>query len=257
MAEGHTLHGRRPTVRVSGELLKRDRTKLGHSQESFSAACGSVSLATVRRAEQGHRIMFSAIKAMSETLGQPIDRYVVEETSESGQHSIASRFAGEWLCLNVGPNSRGQPFVLETDVYIAEKNGTLSGSTQVKNYSRHASEQYTEQYDEIGISGNLFIATYHVRNSGRQTEPGAEVVKAYRNGQWLEGFSSWYDADTDRIENSRVIFVQKSGRLFDEYLAEAKEHMKQEVAIFRVRKLIETGYSFEEAVGMMLAVSDR
>ena len=56
------------TVKVKGIQLKADRLAAGHSQESFAATCGSVSLATVRRAEQSHRIMQPSLKKMSDPL---------------------------------------------------------------------------------------------------------------------------------------------------------------------------------------------
>jgi len=70
----------------------------------------------------------------------------------------------------------------------------------------------------------------------------------------MDGYVAWFDPDSHHIETSRLIYVRRSSPHYSRYVAEAERMMQQETRIFRLRNLVESGYSLDAAITMLAAI---
>ena len=238
------------TVKVKEIQLKADRLAAGHSQESFAATCGSVSLATVSRAEQSHRIMQPSLKKMSDVLCQPVERYVEPSNPNESVLARDSIFLGSWLCLHAEQNRFGAFNVLELEVNIRVEAGEIYGDSRITEMGNTT----VENYEAVRISGELFLAFFSVSDVEGEAGSGATVVKSTRGGRWLEGYTSWFDPNLDEVANSRIIFLKKESCKFPKLLEEARARMAEEAQVLNFRILLKTGLGSKFAIS---ALNDR
>lgn len=238
----------RSSVRVNGELLKSERKKSGHTQLSFAEACESVSLATIRRAEQGHRVARSSLRRMAEVLGQPQDHFI-RPGFLSQKSEFAISVAGDWVGLFIEADRGVPPYVVMEETHIQQQGDKIIAESLVKS----PNETRRERYEDCRVVHNAIVGLHHIDEWQAPFGIGAFILKSSRNDDWLEGFSSWFDPDTDRIETSRYILVRKNSAVSDKYIEEAKSVLEQDLYLYQLRKLIETGYSTTDAVKMLAA----
>jgi hypothetical protein len=91
----------------------------------------------------------------------------------------------------------------------------------------------------------------------RVTVMGTFIVSASQNNDWLEGFTSWYDTDAHRVENSRSILVRNGCPRFSKLFEDARHSVKREIKMFRLSKLVEAGYETDEALTMLSSIPQR
>ena len=235
-----------PAVSIDSQLLKQDRKAAGFTQSSFAASCDSVSLATVRRAEQGHRVIETSLRRMAEVLGHPVERYIASDPLEADTIPIAS-IAGEWTGFYVEADLRGPPYIVEQDLTLRQNGGQLEGDIVSIN-------PLPQRIGKIN-GGRTFdrVVTGQTHFEGRRLPVGlANFYKTVsREGNWLEGFCSWIGPATEQVENSRIIAVRKNQPRYSQYIEEARKSMETEKSIYRLRKLTEVGYLLDDAVNML------
>ncbi len=206
-------------------------------------------MVTVRRAEQGKRIIATYLRRMAETLGQPADRYVIEDVLEAASEYVVS-LEGEWSGFFVESDRGVLPYVVQEDVELRQKGGGLEGSFTA--YCPY--EVRVEHLNDTRVINNVVFGTIR-RTKWRPPDGLSTVVQvASRGNDWLEGFAVWYDADTDQAEVSRMITVRKNCPDYLQYMREARRIMESEVLLYRLRNLVEKGYDFGDAVAMVQAV---
>ena len=241
-----------PSVDVNARLLKKDRKIAGFTQASFAAACESVSLATIRRAEQGHRIIISSLRRMAAVLDQDLDRYIAIDDQESSSEYVAW-IEGEWAGFYVEADHTFLPFVVKTDISIKQYGARIEGSL----LSETPSATRAEQYLDCTISNNVLTGYTRVEGLALPRGLASLYQVSSRNNAWLEGFSTWFDSRTGSAEVSRSIAVRKNSQHFDRYIEEAHFIVKNELTNFRLRKLFEAGYPLMDAVTMLDAIEAR
>lgn len=234
------------SVKVNGEMLKADRKQAGHTQQSLMAACGSVSLATLRRAEQGHRIRKVSLDRIAAVLDHEVDRYIRAELLNQ-KTEFAITVEGKWIGLFIEADRGVPPYIVVDETTFHQTGDRVSGGS----INLEPSEDRHEQFEECRVVHNAVVGLHHIDEWQAPFGIGSFVVKSSRNDDWLEGFSSWYDPDTDRIETSRYILVRKASSVCDKYVEEARKILEQDIFLYQLRKLMETGYSVQDSIRML------
>lgn len=247
-----TFNNVHPSVDINARLLKKDRKVAGLTQASFAAACESVSLATIRRAEQGHRIIISSLRRMATVLDQDLDRYIAIDDPESSSEYVAW-IEGDWAGFYVEADHTFLPYIVSTEISIKQNASRIEGDL----LSETPAGQRAEHYRDCTIRNNVLAGFTVVE--GLTLPRGLSCINqvSSRNNDWLEGFSTWFDSRTGSAEVSRNIAVRKSSQFFDRYIEEAHFIVQKELTNFRLRKLFEAGYPLMDAVTMLDAIEAR
>ncbi len=236
------------SVKVNGEALKADRKQAGHTQQSLVVACGSVSLATLRRAEQGHRVRCASLIRIASILGHEVDRYVRADLLNQ-KTEFAITVEGNWFGLYIEADRGVRPYIVVDETTFHQTGDSVAGGSVNIDPPDHRQEQF----EDCRVVHNTVVGLHHIDAWKAPFGIGSFVVKSTRNDDWLEGFSSWYDPDTDRIETSRYILVRKDSSTSERYVAEARKILEQDIFLYELRKLVETGYGVEDAIRMLSA----
>ncbi len=238
--------GKKSTVQVNGRLLKAHRKAARFTQESFAAECGSVSPVTVRRAENGNRIMRPYLNRIAQVLGQSADRYAADSGLESQQTPPVS-IDGQWTGFFIEDDRNMLPYVVQETIMIRQEKDRFEAS-----YTCYAPHEIRKETVRNGrIVGNVAFGTIIPDDWPLPSGLTNFVQMTSRNNDWLEGFHSWYDPDTDQIETSRLIAVRRASKSYGAYLRDARAIMEKDVPLFQLRKLLEQGYDFADAVAMV------
>ena len=180
------------SVQVKSDVLKSDRKNAGYTQAAFCAACRSVSLSTVRRAEQGFRVTESALRRMAGVLNKPFERYVAALQSGSPSDFVAW-LAGEWTCVYVMAKNNAAPYVTTQEIIIRQNGDRIEGVA--------VDAVGTETSDTISFSGkvanNVALGSISVNALQASNGSGVFCQISKRHNSWLEGPSSWFDPDSD------------------------------------------------------------
>lgn len=238
-----------PSVNINALLLKKDRKAAGYTQASLSAACGSVSVATIRRAEQGHRIIVTSLRRMADVLEHDIERYIATDEPESSSEYVAW-IEGDWVGFYVEADHTFLPYIVRTDNSIVQNAGRIEGSI----LSTTPAGQRTEKYLDCTVRNSILTGFTMVE--GLTLPRGLACLSqiSSRNNDWLEGYFSWFDSRTGSAEVSRNIAVRKNSQFFDRYIEEANFIIERELTNYRLRKLFEAGYPLADAVKMLDAI---
>lgn len=240
-----------PAVSIDNALLKEHRRRAGFTQAAFAAACGSVSLATVRRAEQGHRVIEGALRTMAKTLGQPAERYIANSAPDTGQ-SFAINLSGDWHGYYVEGDRGSLPYIVSDDLKIRQNGGTIEGEV----HSNNLREPRKKTLSNCTIVENVLTGSCTIEGWPLPSGLSTFTLMITRNHDWMDGYASWFDPDSHQIDTSRTIYVRKSAPCYSRYCAEAKDMMAQEQYLYRLRNLIESGYSVDEAITMLGVVGN-
>jgi len=238
-----------PSININNGLLKNDRKAAGFTQVSFAAACDSVSLATIRRAEQGHRIIVSSLRRMGAVLNQDFERYIVADSPDVESEYVAW-IEGEWLAYFVEADRRLLPYIVTVDISITQNANRIDGRWDYTT----PTGKHVERLMDCKIQNNVLTGFTAVDGMGLAHGLSCLNQVVSRNNNWLEGFAIWYDTNTARTELSRSIGVKKNCRNFDQYIEEARFLIARELDNYRMRKLVEAGYSIRDAVTMLTAI---
>lgn len=237
------------TVRIRSDVLKKDRKAAGFTQYAFSAACRSVSLSTVRRAEQGYRVTEPAAKKMAHILDQPTNRYIIKPDDGSRADYVAW-LAGDWTCFHVDAEQNASPRLALSEMCIRQSGGQIVGEiVNTTSENRIAVETFKAEVINNVVSGRAFHLGDDV-SSG----VGAICCLAKRNDGWLDGYFSRINQNGDSVECMRFIAVRNRIPNFDQYVLEAKLIADREISLIHVKKLLEAGYEIDDAIVMLAAL---
>ncbi len=237
------------SARVDGTLLKKDRKAAGYTQASFAAECGSVSLVTVRRAEQGNRIIRAYLNSMAEVLGRPMDRYTIEDNLATATEYVVS-LDGDWTGFFIESDRGALPYVVQEDIELRQNGARVDGD-----YTCYCpTEIRSETVRDARVINNVLYGTLQPVHWQLPSGLSTLMQMVSRNNDWLEGFTVWYDSDSDQIETSRMISVRKRSDAYLQYMREARRIMDNEVSMYQLRNLTERGYDFNDAVAMVQAI---
>ena len=213
---------------------------------SFAAACASVSVATIRRAEQGHRIYQSALSRIAEVLKQPVEKYIA--TAPTGQsYSVPNDISGSWFGFFVEIDIGGPPYIVETEVsFTVARDGSVDGKGTIVNTAIARHETLTDGR----MVGPYLMGYWRTDEWELPIGYAAIALRLSRGGNWLEGFSTWFDHEHGGVDCSREILVRKGLPETDAMMSDARWMMAQDRQLFATRKLVESGYDFELACKM-------
>lgn len=246
MNESVSVH---PSVVVDAALLKEDRENSGFTQLSFSAECESVSLATVRRAEQGHKIIKSSLSRMATVLGHSAERYILDAPIPVDNKTVPI-LVGEWTGFFVEDDHGTQPYITIEAITIRQNGRHIEGELLTTTLSKERAEKFVDcKIVDNVLSGSLIIET--------PTQPAVRsmfIQTLSRNNDWLDGYCSWLDPVSDIIESSRMLSVRKNSPFYDRFLEEAQSAIERELFLFRLRKLLEAGYLTDDAITMLSSI---
>ena len=116
------------SVKVNGETLKADRKQAGHTQQSLMAECESVSLATLRRAEQGHRIRIVFLRRIAEVLGHDVQRYIRTDFLNQ-KTEFAISIDGKWVGLYIEADRGVPPYIVMDETTFHQTGDSVTGGS--------------------------------------------------------------------------------------------------------------------------------
>lgn len=248
MSDVRSVH---PSVKIDGVLLQKDRKLAGFTQASLCAACDSVSLATIRRAEQGYRIIESSLKRIAKILNHPRERYIVR-TPLGAPNNTAISLAGLWTGIYVEANQGTLPYLVVETISIRQDGSSVEG-TLINNGLSNAP---VERFKDCVLVENVLTGSIWTEGCVPPAGLSTFNLMVTRSGDWLDGYCSWFDVDSDQVEQSRFITVRQDSPNYTRYLSEAKACAEAERSNYRLRKLTESGYELCDAIKMLTALQD-
>lgn len=226
------------SVMVDGELLRRDRKAAFSSAEQFARVCGA-SVPTIYRAERGGPVRFEYLRGMARALDLDVARYSQAEALIDPAASVADR----WSAYLIAADKRIIPYIVEEDVRLRAERELISGTGAAGTPQGHR----TKLFQACQVVENVFFGTVSIEGWEEPSGSGSFSLCISRNRRWMEGFASWYDPDSDRIETSRYIMVRHQGHDFEEYRSQARRLMTEELRFYLLRKNYEMDYSADAA----------
>ena len=232
------------SVMVDGDVLRRDRKASFSSAEQFAQVCGA-SVPTVYRAERGGPVRIDYLRGMARALKADVEKYCLTEMPTAPAETIADT----WSAYLIAADQRVIPYIVEENVRLAAERDRISGTGAADT----PQGPRTKVFHDCRVVGNLFVGTVHIEGWAQPSGTGSFSLYISRNRCWMEGFASWYDPDSDRIETSRYIMVRHQGYDFEEYRTWARELMAEELRFYLFRKSYEIDYRTEAAAGRVAA----
>lgn len=239
------------SVQVKSAVLKEDRKDAGYTQAAFSAACRSVSLSTVRRAEQGFRVTEPALRRMSDILNMPIERYIASPKADEMADYVAW-VAGDWTYAYVWAKSNYAPRVITQEITIRQSGDHIEGAIA----EAKGIDIPPVRYFSGKVANSIVTGSTNLNGTTTSAGLGTFCQTAKRHDCWLDGHLSWFDPDSDQIQVSRLIGVRQGNPNYDCYFQEAMNIVERELSVNRIRKLMEAGYMLDDAVIMLAALKD-
>lgn len=239
------------SVRVNGDDLRFLRKKRFSSAEAFAAACESVSVPTIYRAERGGPILKSYLDRMARELGVSSERLIAPE---GGSDRIVSDLVltGEWLGLYVATDRYGQPYTISEEVTFVQNGARVEGHSEFETREGRMRDKFVD----CTFKDNVFVGQTRSEDWPFPLDSGLFALSGTRKFTWLDGYLCWFDLDTERPEFSKYILINQKSPRAEAELAAARAFLEDEIKLMRVRRFIESGYSFERSVNLILTAED-
>lgn len=236
-------------MRIRSDVLKKDRKNAGFTQSAFSAACRSVSLSTVRRAEQGYRVTEPAMRKMAQILDYPASRYIIKPDEDNRANYVAW-LAGEWTCFYVEVEQGTTARLVSNALQVKQSGGQIVGEV----VSAADNKRVVVEAFKAEVINN--VATGRSIHMGGVAPSGIGTLYclAKRHNGWLEGYFSGVAQNGDAVDNARFIAVRHNTPDYDQQILEATTIIEREVSMFRIKKLLEAGYNLDDALVMLAAL---
>ncbi len=232
-------------IRANGVALRERRKATGYTQEALHAACIEnglqLSLSSVRRAEQGHKVNRSTLTRIAEVLNVPPDHLI--EKDQQVKESVGIDLTGQWYGLYVEADRAAKPRLMEEQREIIQSGTNISGTLVLNS----ASGTRTEIYREVQLVGNVLSGWVELLGYRPPYDRASIMEAVSRNGDWLEGFSTWFDPDAAKIEISRVIAIRTSSQMYERFISDAKSILEKEISTYSFRKLVELNVDPQKA----------
>lgn len=220
------------TVSVNGALLRSDRLAASLTQEALHALCAiRFSIGTLRRAERGERIGRRFLTSIAEALDNPTERYIANQTEKERWPQSRWDLSGHWTFLFVQDDLGEAPYLVEEQGLLDQKGQDITGSfdASYRNFS------VTDRLYQAKVIDDMLLAECRIDGWPLPFGLSSIQLKVQRGGDWLDGFTTWYDLDSQRIECSRHIGIRHGSTCEESYLQQARRFMAEELTIFSSR----------------------
>ncbi|MEM7522417.1 MAG: helix-turn-helix transcriptional regulator, partial [Pseudomonadota bacterium] len=239
------------STKVKGRDLRFLRKRQFTSADAFAAACGSVSTPTVYRAERGGPILTSYLATMARALGVDVERLIAEDATDDA--TAAPRdLTGSWVGYYIGMDRFGQPYLIEEATDLVQTGNAVEGHAVIETREGIMRDLFVDCF----FTGNVFSGQTKSAQWPFPLDCAAFVTSGVRTFARLDGYISWYDLDTERPEFSRYALIRRDAPQFETETAAAHAMFEDEIKLMRVRRLLESGYSFENSVELLAAGED-
>lgn len=131
---------------------------------------------------------------------------------------------GEWLSFYVERDLFGDPYCVQEAVRVIQNGSKVNGTYECITY------EYPDFSFEGKIHGKILTGTYLCPVRGK-TEYGRGMFQlmAYRGDEWLEGYATWFDMDTKKIECSKHIWFRDTSTFSGIFHTDVKRIMESEI----------------------------
>ncbi len=224
---------------VNGSVLRALRRQTYPSAEAFAAACGSVSVPTVYRAERGGRVLRPYLDRMAAILG------VTAETLLSPAPATACPdITGDWFGLYVCTDHFGRPSILTEDARFTQDGIRVAGTSAHTTCDRDRCDTFVD----CTFSNNVFSGRIVSEDWPAPLDSPVFVLTGTRDMTWLSGYLTWFDMDSQRAEVSRYFLIRKDRPDFEADVADARRALATEIRLHLLRKSLEAGLEFDAAL---------
>lgn len=239
--------GDKDSTLVRGAELRRLRKKLFKSAEAFSAACGSVSVPTIYRAERGGPVLRSYLNRMTRELKIDPDQLILPE-GEAGNDQRGT-LTGDWFGLFLSADRFGHVRVINEDSQLLQTNDRIEG----RFVFRENNEAMADTLENAEFRDNVLCGQRRSEKWSFPLECGTFVLSGGRDLTWLDGYLSWFDLDSEQTRFSKYILIRKNSMSFDADLKNAHRLMNDESRLLRIRRFLESGYDFATSLTLVTA----
>ena len=220
----------RDTVSVNGDLLRADRIAAGFSQEALLAACDkSFHIGTLRRAERSENISRIYLHSIAQALEQNPQKYIAVATPAPNRSGVD--ITGDWASFFVQNHMGSAPYVVQERTELAQIGDSITGFSE----SEYRGSTVRDVYSRLELRGDMLVGHSTMEGWGDIVGFANVQVVIGRASEWGDGIVSWFDSDWHSIRCSRFIMIRTTSRFFDNYMAEAKTLMDQEISLYRAR----------------------
>jgi transcriptional regulator with XRE-family HTH domain len=221
------------TLQPAADKISKDRIDQGFTQEALLERCRALgshfSIQSLRRAERGERVNKSTLEGGARALGKDLIHYLPE--SDQYEQSASNGIEGEWHALSIEDDRLSPPYILEeTMVISSDAGGALEIICHALDFHR------TEPTRNVVKIGDMLMGQIFITEWDPPLGYGSFQLQILRENTFLEGFVTWYDSDSRRIEASRYLAVRKDIPDFDACVEAAKAMMDKEIEWFASRK---------------------
>ncbi|MEL7280283.1 MAG: hypothetical protein AAFY35_05080 [Pseudomonadota bacterium] len=239
------------SVRVNGDDLRFLRKRKFPSAEAFAAACESVSVPTIYRAERGGPILKPYLGRMARELEVKTERLIATEGSANriGSDLVLT---GDWRGLYVATDRYGQPYLIREDVTFVQNGTRVEGHSEFETREGKMRDKFVYST----FKDNVFIGQTRSQDWPFPLDSALFALSGTRNFTRLDGYLCWFDLDTERPEFSKYILIRRKSPRADAELSEAQTLLDSEIKLMQVRRLVEAGYSFEKSVKLMVTTKE-
>ena len=141
------------------------------------------------------------------------------------------RLEGEWIAHYVEDDLSTPPYVVRERVEIQQVAETVQGT------------YYCETYDRIPfvlegrINRDSVLGTYYVPMRRPPDSSGSFQLKLGKNDEWLEGYCTWLDHGSGRVECSKSIWFRPQSQYATLLEDEVARIMDRELELFAQRHM--------------------
>ncbi len=232
---------------VRGLELRRLRKQTFKSAEAFAAACESVSVPTIYRAERGGPILKTYLNRMAEELKVTADRLMIPDID--GRDVMRVDLNGDWFGLFLSTDRFGHPCVIGEDAHLIQIDDRVEG----RMHYRENNEAMVDVFENAVFKDNVLCGQLRSEKWTYPLECGAFVLSGGRDLTWLDGYLSWFDLDSEQTQFSKYILIRKDSESFEADLKNAHRLMNDESKLLRTRRFLESGYNFATSLTLVTA----
>lgn len=232
---------------VRGAELRRLRKQEFNSADAFAAACGSVSVPTIYRAERGGPVLKSYLNRMAGELGVDAER-LMAQVGDAPQTVLT----GTWHGLFLSTDRFGHPCVVTEIAQLVQDGDAVEGRLVY----RENNEAMVDLFENAVFRDNVLCGQLRSEKWAFPLECGAFVVSGGRDLTWLDGYLSWFDLDSEQTQFSKYILIRRDSDSFEADFKNANRLMAEESKLLRTRRFLESGYDFATSLTLVTASED-
>jgi transcriptional regulator with XRE-family HTH domain len=199
-------------MNVDGARLREGRESLNYSREAFLEAIKektglSVSMSTLRRAEDGECKKMATLRAICFVLGASAESYL-EKNGEVARNSTMFDLNGRWKSYFLEYEGESEPYLTIENLTVHQKDTEISGTYEVAQ-SKHPDgwKRSTVYKMQASINMDSIVGKYYA--DGRKEPAGLGIFHLILSplGDIAEGFCSIY-SDEGNVMVSRNVWLR-------------------------------------------------